>query len=36
MHLTKFFGPYSITKTNENKFIFTKGDESAVVSKYKW
>jgi len=36
MHLTKFFGPYNITKTNENKFIFTKGDESAVLSKYKW
>ena len=36
LHLTKFFGPYNITKTNENKFIFTKGDESAVLSKYKW
>ena len=21
-HLTKYFGPYDITKTNENKFIF--------------
>ena len=36
LHLTKFFGPYNITKTNESKFIFTKGDESAVLSKYKW
>jgi len=36
MHLTKFFGPYNITKTNENKFIFSKDGESAVVSKYKW
>jgi hypothetical protein len=36
MHLTKFFGPYNITKTNENKFIFSKAGESAVVSKYKW
>ena len=22
-HLTKYFGPYNITKTTENKFIFT-------------
>ena len=35
-HLTKYFGPYNITKTNENKFIFTKGDESALVSKSGW
>ena len=34
--LTKFFGPYHITKTTEDRFIFTKGGESAVVSKYKW
>ena len=34
--LTKFFGPYHITKTTENRFIFTKGGNSAVVSKYKW
>jgi len=34
--LTKYFGPYHITKTMENKFIFSKGGESAVVSKYKW
>ncbi len=36
MHLTKYFGPYNITKTNENRFIFSKAGESAVVSKYKW
>ena len=35
-HLTKYFGPYNITKTTENKFIFNKGDESALLSKYKW
>ena len=35
-HLTKYFGPYNITKTNENKFIFTKGTESAVLSKNGW
>jgi len=35
-HLTKYFGPYAITKTNENKFIFTKGDQSALVNKSGW
>ena len=35
-HLTKYFGPYNITKTNENKFIFTKGDQSALLSKSNW
>ena len=35
-HLTKYFGPYDITKTNENKFIFTKGDQSALLSKSGW
>ena len=35
-HLTKYFGPYDITKTNENKFIFTKGEQSALVSKIGW
>ena len=35
-HLTKYFGPYDITKTNENKFIFTKGEQSALVSKLGW
>ena len=36
IHLTKYFGPYHITKTLENRFIFTKDGNSAVVSKYKW
>ena len=35
-HLTKYFGPYHITKTTENKFIFSKGDQSALVSKSGW
>jgi len=35
-HLTKYFGPYNITKTNENQFIFTKGDHSALLSKSGW
>ena len=35
-HLTKYFGPYDITKTNENQFIFTKGEQSALVSKSGW
>ena len=34
--LTKYFGPYNITKTNENKFIFSKGGESALMSKNGW
>ena len=36
MHLTKYFGPYNITKTTENKFIFSKGDQSALLSKSGW
>ena len=35
-HLTKYFGPYDITKTNENKFIFTNGGQSALLSKSNW
>jgi hypothetical protein len=35
-HLTKYFGTYDITKTNENQFIFTKGDQSALLSKSGW
>ena len=35
-HLTKYFGPYDITKTNEDQFIFTKGDQSALISKNGW
>ena len=34
--LTKYFGPYNITKTTESKFIFTKGQESALLSKSGW
>ena len=36
LFLTKYFGPYQITKTNENKFIFSKDNQSAVLSKYRW
>ena len=36
MYFTKYFGPYHITKTNEDKFVFTKDGSSAVVSKHKW
>jgi hypothetical protein len=36
IYLTKYFGPYHITKTLENRFIFTKDGNSAVISKYKW
>ena len=36
MFLTKYFGPYQITKTNEDRFIFSKGGESALVSKSGW
>ena len=36
MYLTKFFGPYDITKTVENKFIFSDGGSSAVLSKHGW
>jgi hypothetical protein len=35
-YLTKYFGPYHITKTTENRFIFSKSNESAVLSKYRW
>ena len=35
-YLTKYFGPYNITKTTESKFIFTKGQESALLSKSGW
>jgi hypothetical protein len=36
IYLTKYFGPYHITKTNEDQFVFTKDGNSAVVSKHKW
>ena len=34
--LTKYFGPFNITKTYEDRFVFSKDGQSAVVSKYKW
>ena len=33
MFLTKYFGPYNITKTTEDRFIFSKGGESAILTK---
>jgi len=36
LYLTKYFGPYQITKTTENRFIFSKGGESALMSKAGW
>ena len=36
LFFTKYFGPYNITKTTENQFVFSKGQESAVLSKHGW
>ena len=36
MWLTKYFGPYQITKTTEDRFVFSKGGESALLSKSGW
>ena len=36
LHLTKYFGPYQITKTTEDRFIFSKEGESALLSKCGW
>ncbi len=36
IYLTKYFGPYQITKTTEDRFIFSKGRESALLSKSGW
>ena len=36
MWLTKYFGPYQITKTTEDQFIFSKGGNSALLSKSGW
>ena len=36
LHLTKYFGPFHITKTTEDKFIFSKGEDSAMLSKHGW
>ena len=32
----KYFGPYNITKTTEDRFVFSKGQNSVLLSKYKW
>jgi hypothetical protein len=34
--LTKYFGPYQITKTTEDRFIFSKDGQSALMSKSGW
>jgi len=36
MWLTKYFGPYQITKTTEDRFIFSKDNQSALLSKSAW
>ena len=36
MYFTKYFGPYQITKTNEDKFVFSKDGDSVLVSKSGW
>ena len=36
IYLTKVFGPFNITKTNEDTFIFSKDNHSAMLSKHKW
>tara|TARA_B100001113_G_scaffold339921_1_gene323634 strand:- start:1020 stop:1760 length:741 start_codon:yes stop_codon:yes gene_type:complete len=36
IYFTKYFGPFNITKTNEDQFVFSKGGRSAMLSKYKW
>ena len=36
MFLTKYFGPYQITKTTEDRFIFSKEGQSALLSKSGW
>jgi len=36
MYLTKYFGPYQITKTTEDQFIFSKNGQSALMSKSGW
>ena len=36
LFFTKYFGPYQISKTTEDRFIFSKGGESALMSKAGW
>ena len=33
LFFTKYFGPYQITKTTEDTFIFSKGGESAIMKR---
>jgi len=33
LFLTKYFGPYQVTKTNEDRFIFSKNGESALLAR---
>ena len=36
MFMTKYFGPYQITKTTEDRFVFSKDGESALMKKSGW
>jgi len=36
LFLTKYFGPYQITKTTEDQYIFSKDGASALMSKSGW
>ena len=36
MYFTKYFGPYQIAKTTEDRFIFSKEGQSCIVSKNGW
>jgi hypothetical protein len=36
LFMTKYFGPYQITKTTEDQFIFSKDGDSALISKRGW
>tara|TARA_B100001113_G_scaffold181933_1_gene149057 strand:- start:212 stop:952 length:741 start_codon:yes stop_codon:yes gene_type:complete len=36
MWMTKYFGPFQITKTTEDRFIFSKDGNSALLSKSGW
>jgi hypothetical protein len=33
LFFTKYFGPYQITKTTEDAFIFSKDGESAIMKR---
>ena len=34
MWFTKYFGPYQIAKTTEDRFIFSKNGESVLMSRF--